>query len=89
MEAQVAARYQLFCGVSLQPSLAKAEQFFDLVIRNVVVLVIIQHRNKYIQMSQKLTQWAGAPERNSIVVALTPLRKLLVKSVTFNLKLIA
>jgi hypothetical protein len=52
--AQIAAHDQVAFGMRVEPSFTAAEQLFDLVVADPVMLVIVEHGNENVDMSQKI-----------------------------------
>src|ERR1700682_4772815 len=59
---QVAKGNLLALRVRFQPTFATPQELLDLVLPNPVMFVVIQHRNKHIEMGQQVAQTAGGLE---------------------------
>ena len=76
---QISAHDQFPLGVADKPTLSVAQEFIDLGVADVIVLLFVQHRQQDIQVGQKIVNGGVGAERQSEVVALAPFREFFVK----------
>ena len=76
-------------GVSVEPALAVAQQLFDLVVTNPVVLLVVEHRNEHIEVRQQVAQPARRAKRDGKQPARAERRHALVELMAGRFDLIA
>src|SRR6266567_169747 len=64
-----------------QPALAVAQELFDLILTDPIVLLRVKYGNKNVKVGEQVLQPNGAPQTNGVVGALSPFRKLFIKRV--------
>src|SRR5438874_11451132 len=72
---QITARDGLALRMRRQPTLAMAQELFNFIIPDPIMLVVIQHGNEDINVSQKLLQRDAILQFDLVIGALTPIWK--------------
>src|SRR6266545_2719427 len=80
---EVAVHDQLPIGMASEPALAASEQLRDFVVSNPVVLLGVEHRNKHVQVGEKVLQPKLTLEVDGEVPAVAPLGELLVQRMVY------
>ncbi len=73
---QVPGRDQLALGMRGEPPLPVAQQLLHLVLRDPVVLFIVEHGHQNIEVAKQLTESLRRAQCHAEVAALAPFRKL-------------
>ena len=61
---QVSRHDDIAGRVTFEPPLAAPQQLFDLVVSYPIVLVVVQHRDEYVQVSQHVAEATRGSQRN-------------------------
>ena len=76
---KIALHNRFLMRMRRQPSLAFAQQFFDFILANPIVLFRIEHRHEHIKMVQQILQPNRPWQRHRVVRPFAPLRELLIQ----------
>ena len=58
---EITIAYQLAFRMLAKPALAVAQQFFDFVVADPIVFVVVQHGNQHVEMRQQLLAAGWCP----------------------------
>ena len=72
---QVARHDQVSFRMPAEPSLSPLQKLLNLVIRDPVVLFIVEHRNQNIKVSEQILEPGGSRDRQRYIRRVTPLGK--------------